>query len=68
MGYYADTTLDCRVFHICDNFGRRVPIACPPLTRFNQIVRVCDWADNVDCSEAPSWYYVNGVQPANATI
>lgn len=59
VGYYADPDFDCRIFHICDNFGRRIPMRCPRHTMFNQMYRVCDWEYNVDCPESSSWYHVN---------
>ena len=58
-GYYADVDFGCRVFHICDNYGRRIPMHCPVNTLFNQMYRVCDWAYNVDCELSPAFYYLN---------
>ncbi|UYV72123.1 hypothetical protein LAZ67_9001878 [Cordylochernes scorpioides] len=59
VGFYADIQFDCRIFHMCDEKGRRVPHLCPNGTRFNQRFRVCDWQDRVNCEEAPSWFYLN---------
>ncbi|KAF7494379.1 hypothetical protein SSS_06229 [Sarcoptes scabiei] len=61
VGYYADLDFDCRIFHICDNFGRRIPFKCPRQTMFNQIYRVCDWESNVNCSTSPDWYHLNHI-------
>ena len=65
LGYYADPDFECRIFHICDNFGRRIPMHCPPHTMFNQMYRVCDWDYNVDCPSSKSWYHVNSNNHGN---
>lgn len=65
FGYYADPDFECRIFHICDTFGRRIPMHCPPHTMFNQMYRVCDWEYNVDCPASKSWYHVNSNNQGN---
>ncbi|XP_076333204.1 U-scoloptoxin(01)-Er1a-like [Tachypleus tridentatus] len=59
VGFYADQDFDCKIFHMCDVYGRRVPYICPNNTMFNQQYRVCDWSYSVDCSQAPKWFYLN---------
>jgi len=59
IGFYADLELDCMIFHLCDEDGRRIPYMCGNGTSFNQKFRVCDWNYNVDCQESPEWYYLN---------
>lgn len=59
IGFYADLDFDCQIFHMCDEDGRRIPYMCANETSFNQKFRVCDWTYNVDCEEAPEWYYLN---------
>lgn len=68
-GYYADVSNECKIFHVCvpvlDNQGQATQ---PPLifsffcnngTIFNQENLVCDYADNVDCSQSESHYSIN---------
>ncbi|XP_045460172.1 uncharacterized protein LOC123670688 [Harmonia axyridis] len=59
IGFYADVEHNCRIFHMCDEDGRRVPHMCANDTSFNQEYRICDWEYNFNCSEAPMWYYLN---------
>lgn len=55
IGFYADVEYRCRIFHMCDEDGRRVPHMCANDTSFNQEYRICDWEYNFNCSEAPMW-------------
>ncbi|XP_013773748.1 uncharacterized protein LOC106458753 [Limulus polyphemus] len=59
VGFYADLEFDCKIFHMCDAYGRRVPYICPNETMFNQEFRICDWSYSVNCADAPNWYYLN---------
>lgn len=56
LGYYADPSAECQVFHICSDDGTgnllKYSFLCPNGTIFNQENFVCDWWFNVDCSEA----------------
>lgn len=58
-GYYVDTSTTCRGFHVCQADGRHDVFVCPNNTAFQQRHLVCDWADNVNCQEATSFYGVN---------
>ncbi|KAK7792617.1 hypothetical protein R5R35_009150 [Gryllus longicercus] len=58
-GYYADPDTRCQVWHWCLPSGSKFSFLCPNGTVFNQAVRVCDWAHNVDCAQAPQQYSVN---------
>lgn len=59
IGFYADMEFDCKIFHMCDAYGRRVPHICANDTAFNQRYRVCDWEYNVNCADSPNFYYLN---------
>ncbi|CAN7984734.1 unnamed protein product, partial [Ixodes pacificus] len=59
-GYYADVEARCQVFHICQADGRRDAFLCPVGTIFNQKYFVCDWWQNVQCDQSPSYYNLNG--------
>lgn len=59
IGFYADLEFDCKIFHMCDAYGRRVPHICANDTAFNQRYRVCDWEYNVNCADSPNFYYLN---------
>ncbi|BES97494.1 Chitin Hypothetical protein Peritrophin-A domain [Nesidiocoris tenuis] len=59
VGFYADQEHHCQIFHMCDEDGRRIPYICANDTSFNQQYRICDWDYNVNCAEAPDWYYLN---------
>merc|ERR1712086_217228 len=59
-GYYADPATNCQVFHIC--LGERDikwSFLCPNQTIFNQQYFVCDYAINVECASAESFYILN---------
>ncbi|KAK8744231.1 hypothetical protein OTU49_001069 [Cherax quadricarinatus] len=57
-GYYADMEANCQAFHICLN-DLKWSFLCPNQTLFNQEYFVCDYAINVDCSLAASFYSLN---------
>lgn len=59
IGFYADLEFECKIFHMCDAYGRRVPHICPNDTMFNQQYRVCDWNHKVNCKDAPNFYHLN---------
>ncbi|KAK8779167.1 U-scoloptoxin(01)-Er1a-like [Amblyomma americanum] len=59
IGFYADMEFDCKIFHMCDAYGRRVPHICANDTAFNQRYRVCDWEYNVNCQDSPNYFYLN---------
>lgn len=67
-GYYADPNNECKVFHVCvpvhDDNGQVIDtikwsFICGNTTTFNQELLVCDYDDNVDCSQAVNFYHVN---------
>merc|ERR1711934_590617 len=59
-GYYADTATNCQVFHICLGDGDiKWSFLCPNQTIFNQQYFVCDYAINVECDSAESFYSLN---------
>ena len=55
-GYYADVKNGCKTFHICVDDGSstklRRSFSCPNGTLFDQANKVCQWKDNVDCSNS----------------
>ena len=63
LGYYADPSADCQVFHICTSDGKggmtEYPFLCPNGTIFNQNYFICDWWFNFDCAEAENLYSLN---------
>merc|ERR1712029_23667 len=59
-GYYADPATNCKVFHICLGDGDiKWSLLCPNQTIFNQQYFVCDYAINVECNNAESFYSLN---------
>merc|ERR1712212_500930 len=59
-GYYADPATNCQVFHICLGDGDiKWSFLCPNQTIFNQQYFVCDYAINVECNNAESFYSLN---------
>merc|ERR1712241_1630469 len=59
-GYYADPATNCQVFHICLGDGDiKWSLLCPNQTIFNQQYFVCDYAINVECNNAESFYNLN---------
>lgn len=52
--------LDCGKFLTCDR-GRTFIKDCNPGTVFNDIYKVCDWPDNVDCSRRNSNIVTNSL-------
>lgn len=58
-GLYADVEANCQVFHMCQLNGRANAFLCPVGTLFDQRHLVCNWWNKVDCSAAPSLYFVN---------
>ncbi|XP_055334778.1 uncharacterized protein LOC129585899 [Paramacrobiotus metropolitanus] len=56
-GFYADTETDCQVYHRCEQRNEYMySYLCPNQTLFNQILLVCDWWYNVDCSKVKTFY------------
>eukprot|EP00095_Tigriopus_kingsejongensis_P002706 maker-scaffold809_size94238-snap-gene-0.24 protein:Tk02706 transcript:maker-scaffold809_size94238-snap-gene-0.24-mRNA-1 annotation:"GM14557" len=59
-GYYADPHSHCHEFHIClGHEDIKWTFLCPNGTIFNQEYFVCDFAQNVDCDLAKSFYHLN---------
>ncbi|KAK3885283.1 hypothetical protein Pcinc_010477 [Petrolisthes cinctipes] len=58
-GYYADPEAQCQVWHWCVPGGPLYSFLCPNQTLFNQVLRVCDWWFNVECSTSPDYYNIN---------
>jgi len=66
-GYYADVANQCKVFHVCwpivsehgATLNKQWTFVCGNQTLFNQERLVCDRPENVDCSQAESFYSVN---------
>ncbi|KAK7056582.1 hypothetical protein SK128_015614, partial [Halocaridina rubra] len=62
-GYYADVYTGCQMFHVCtlDEKGEihDYKFGCIPGTVFDQETRVCERADEVDCSISESFFYLN---------
>ncbi|OQV22356.1 hypothetical protein BV898_03853 [Hypsibius exemplaris] len=57
-GFYADVSLDCRVFHRCDIHGSHTAYLAggSPSVVFNQITLTPDWYYNVNCSRSPEFF------------
>jgi hypothetical protein len=47
-GMYGDASYDCKTFQVCQADGRLDTLYCPPYTRFNNYLGVCDWHFKVD--------------------
>ncbi|XP_055355164.1 uncharacterized protein LOC129600649 [Paramacrobiotus metropolitanus] len=47
-GMYGDASYDCKTFQVCQADGRLDTMYCPPYTRFNNYLGVCDWHFKVD--------------------
>merc|ERR1711893_128261 len=59
-GYYADPATNCQVFHTCLGDGDiKWSFLCPNQTIFNQQYFVCDYAINVECNTAETFYSLN---------
>ncbi|KAH0946752.1 hypothetical protein HN011_006479 [Eciton burchellii] len=58
-GFYADIDYNCRIFHVCDNFGGGFPVLCANYTGFDQRQRICTDQEDIDCQHAHEWYYLN---------
>ncbi|KAK7019430.1 hypothetical protein SK128_005506 [Halocaridina rubra] len=60
-GYYADVNYGCQVYHVCREEAEHgvASFLCPNATIFHQQIFACDWWFNVDCSQAPTFYYLN---------
>ncbi|XP_064476467.1 mucin-6-like [Ornithodoros turicata] len=60
-GYYADTTVDCEAFHYCKPDGTRYSFVCPPKSRFNQKLLICDYdlGALALCPESERYYQQN---------
>ncbi|XP_063849341.1 uncharacterized protein LOC135093729 [Scylla paramamosain] len=48
-GHHADTEAGCKVFHVCQEDGRRNSFLCPKGTLFNQHLLTCDHLYRVTC-------------------
>jgi len=55
-GFYADMDYNCRIFHVCDNFGDGFPVLCANYTGFDQRQRICTDQEDIDCQHAHEWY------------
>ncbi|XP_068234899.1 mucin-2-like [Palaemon carinicauda] len=62
-GYYADVYTGCQMFHVCtlDEIGEihDYKFGCILGTVFDQETRVCERADEVDCSVSESFFHLN---------
>ncbi|XP_050466631.1 uncharacterized protein LOC126859393 [Cataglyphis hispanica] len=58
-GFYADVDYNCKIFHVCENFGDGFPVICADNTVFDQKRRICTDEENIDCQHAHEWYYLN---------
>ncbi|XP_037780050.1 mucin-5AC-like isoform X2 [Penaeus monodon] len=77
-GYYADVYTGCQMFHVCtlDEKGEihDYKFRCLMGTVFDQETRVCERADDVDCSKSESFFHLNnelygpGIIPSSAII
>ncbi|XP_063607393.1 mucin-2-like isoform X2 [Penaeus indicus] len=75
-GYYADVYTGCQMFHVCtlDEKGEihDYKFRCLMGTVFDQETRVCERADDVDCSKSESFFHLNndlygpGIIPSTA--
>ncbi|XP_047476479.1 LOW QUALITY PROTEIN: mucin-2-like [Penaeus chinensis] len=75
-GYYADIYTGCQMFHVCtlDEKGEihDYKFRCLMGTVFDQETRVCERADDVDCSKSESFFHLNndlygpGIIPSTA--
>ncbi|OWA51433.1 hypothetical protein BV898_15914 [Hypsibius exemplaris] len=65
---YGDGNYDCRIFHVCQADGRGDTLHCPPKTRFNNYLGVCDWEFKIDRTCLPTYQeesYNSGAQNQN---
>lgn len=60
-GFFADVENDCRAYYQCSDRGRQ-RFECPHGTKFNQFTFVCDWNQNVNCSEALVNFFGDNVE------
>ncbi|KAK6619169.1 hypothetical protein RUM44_003551 [Polyplax serrata] len=67
-GYYADTEVDCTIFHYCQTWyfptGHNETVkwdfVCPQTTIFNQQLLSCTPPSaSFDCQESPQYYWIN---------
>lgn len=58
-GYYADVSLGCQVYHMCDGLGRKFSYQCPNATLFQQRMLICDHWYMVNCSKSEDDYSAN---------
>ncbi|XP_042878854.1 mucin-5AC-like isoform X2 [Penaeus japonicus] len=75
-GYYADVYTGCQMFHVCtlDEKGEihDYKFRCLMGTVFDQETRVCERADDVDCTKSESFFHLNnelygpGIIPSTA--
>ena len=42
-GMYGNADYDCKSYSVCQADGRLDVLHCPPYTRFNNYLGVCDW-------------------------
>jgi len=61
-GFYADIDYNCRIFHVCDNFGGGFPVLCANYTGFDQRQRICTDQEDIDCQHAHEWYILQYLQ------
>ncbi|GAV04695.1 hypothetical protein RvY_14940 [Ramazzottius varieornatus] len=47
-GMYGNAEYDCKSYSVCQADGRLDVLYCPPYTRFNNYLGVCDWHFKVD--------------------
>lgn len=62
-GFYADTEVDCQLFHICSDAGNGSltdhKFFCGEGTRFNQRSRTCQAREVVECKLSPRYFHLN---------
>lgn len=62
-GFYADTEVDCQLFHICSDAGNGSltdhKFFCGEGTRFNQRSRTCQAREVVECELSRTYYHLN---------
>ncbi|XP_014472139.1 PREDICTED: uncharacterized protein LOC106743117, partial [Dinoponera quadriceps] len=58
VGFYADVEHDCKIFHVCNEHGERIPVFCPYKTLFDQRQRMCT-DEEIPCKQSEKWYYLD---------
>ncbi|XP_076347251.1 uncharacterized protein LOC143245152 [Tachypleus tridentatus] len=61
-GYYADKMFNCKVFHYCNQHGKRFTFLCPPKSIFNQKYKICDYEFGITCGYTEKYFNLNDQQ------